>query len=118
MTPRLLSDSEFRKTFSSRMIDIQGREDAVQPQGVIDLQPYLEAIPDSDFAGLKLLSEAPAAAVYRSEDGRFDHVLYPCNRSNIYLVVVVGLRPDRVHGHYILNLGKEYGVEGGRLTSA
>ena len=118
MTPRLLSEAEFRSTFSIRMIDIKGHEDRVQSEGIIDLEPYLLAIPQSDFGDLSLLSAVPPAAVYRSQDGRFDHVLYPCNRSNTYLVVVVALKPDHVYGHYILDLGKEYGLESGRLTSA
>jgi hypothetical protein len=50
------------------MIDITSREDAVQPQGVIDLEPYLEANPHADYAGTDLLSEAHPAVVYRSED--------------------------------------------------
>jgi len=50
------------------MIDITSREDAVQPQGVIDLESYLEAIPHADYAGTDLLSEAHPAVVYRSED--------------------------------------------------
>jgi hypothetical protein len=100
------------------MIDIKGREDILQREGVIELGPYLEAIPESHFAGMRLIPSAPPTAVYRSEDGRFDHVLYPCNRSNVYLVVVVALRPDRVHGHFILDLAKEYGLDEGRLTSA
>ena len=92
------------------MIDIKDREDVVQPEGVIDLAPYIEAIPDSDLIGVGLLSAAPPSAVYRASDGRFDHVLYPCNRSNVYLVIVVALAPDRVYGHCILDLNREYGL--------
>ena len=111
MTPRLLSEPEFRATFSDQMVDIKGREDLVQPEGVIDLEPYLRAIPAADFAGLTLLSAAPPSAVYRGEEKGFDHVLYPCNRSNVYLVVVIAFRPDHVHGHYILDLAQEYGLD-------
>lgn len=107
MTPRLLSEAEFKATLSDRMIDINGREDLVS-DGVIDLDPYLRATEPS-IAPLELLPDKPPAAVYRSADGRFDHVLYPCNRSNLYLVIVVELRADHVHGHYLLDLQKEYG---------
>ena len=118
MNPRLLLEPEFRETFSNRMVDIKGREDLVHPEGVIDLEPYLRAIPEGDFGGLTLLPDAPPAAVYHGEERGFDHVLYPCNRSNVYLVVVVASRPDHVHGHYILDLAHEYGLDRGRLTGA
>jgi len=89
MTPRLLPEAEFKATLSDRMVDINGREDLVS-DGVIDLDPHLRAA-ESGIAPLELLSDTPPAAVYRSADGRFDHVLYPCNRSNVYVVVVVTL---------------------------
>jgi hypothetical protein len=107
MTPRLLSEAEFKATFSDRMIDINGREDLIS-DGVIDLEPYLRAV-EPGIAPLELLPDTPPAAVYRSADGRFDHVLYPCNRSNVYVVVIVALGDDHVHGHHVLDLKKEYG---------
>ena len=105
--PRLLSEAEFKATLSDRMVDINGREDLVQAEGVIDLEPYLRAA-EPGIAPLELLSDVPPAGVYRSSDSRFDHVLYPCNRSNVYLVVVVALGDDRVHGHHVLDLKHEY----------
>jgi hypothetical protein len=107
MRTRLLTEAEFKATFCDPMVDISGREDLVS-DGVIDFGPYLRAA-EPGIAPLELLSDTPPAAVYRSADGRFDHVLYPCNRSNVYLVVVVALRDDRVHGHHVLDLKKEYG---------
>jgi len=108
IVPRLLSEAEYKATFSDHMVDIKGREDVVHPDGVLDLSPYLRAA-EADIAPLQLLSDAPPAAVYQSPDRGFDHVLYPCNRSNTYLVVVVAQSVDQVHGHYILDLEREYG---------
>lgn len=108
MAPRLLTEAEYKATFCDPMVDIKGREDVVDDEGVLDLEPYLLAA-EAGIAPLELLSDAPPAAVYRSADGRFDHVLYPCNRSNVYLVVVVALGDDRVFGHYVLDLEREYG---------
>jgi hypothetical protein len=107
--PRLLSEAAFRATFAARMLDIKGREGEVYPQGVMDLQPYLRAL-KREIAPLELLPDRPPAAVYQCSDGRFDQVLYPCNRSNVYLVVVVAVRDDRVHGHFVLDLAQEYGL--------
>src|SRR5687768_15131268 len=109
MSPRLLSETEFKATFSDRMVDINGREDLVSSEGVIDLEPYLRAA-ESSMVPVELLPDVPPSAVYRTSDDRFDHVLYRCNRSNMYMVVVVALRQDDVYGHYLLDLGKEYDV--------
>lgn len=109
-TPRLLSEDEFRATFRERMLDIKGREDDLYPEGVIDVEPYLTVVPDNDLEGMSLIPGAPPANVYLSGDGQFTHVLYRLNRSNVYLVVVVKMKPDDVLGHYVLDLGKEYGL--------
>ena len=109
MTTRLLSESEYRATFVPPMLEITSREDDVYTEGVIDVEPYVAAIPESDLDGMRLLPDAPPAAVYLSGDGRFNHILYPCNRSNVYLVIIVKIRPDDVVGHYVLALGKECG---------
>jgi hypothetical protein len=41
VTPRSLPDIEFRATFVPPMREITGREDEVQPEGVINVVPYL-----------------------------------------------------------------------------
>src|SRR5687767_6230341 len=103
MAPRLLSETEFKATFTDWMVDINGREDHVSADGVIDIEPYVRAA-ESSIVPLELLPDVPPSAVYRTSDDRFDHVLYPCNRSNVYMVVVVALRQDDVYGHYLLDL--------------
>ncbi len=107
IVPRLLTETEYKATFDHLMVDIKGREDSVHPDGVLDLDPYLRALED-DIAPLQLLSDMPPAAIYHSADRGFDHVLYPCDRSNTYLVVIIAQSADQVHGHYVLNLGREY----------
>ena len=106
VTPRRLSAAEYKATLRGRMVDIKGREETVHPDGVIVLEPYLRAV-EADIAPLELLPDAEPAAVYpSSDDGRYDHVLYPCNRSNVYLVVIVALG-ESIYGHYVLDLQKE-----------
>lgn len=108
--PRLLSEAEFRSTLRAGMLDITSREDDVYPEGVIDIETYLAAIHKDDLQGMTLIPAAPPANVYLSGDGRFTHVLYRCDRSNVYLVVVIQMDPDDVFGHYVLDLGAEYGI--------
>jgi hypothetical protein len=112
MKPRLLTEAEYKATFSAQMIDIKGRESIFHPEGVLDLTPYLLAIKES-MVPLELLSDAPSSAVYHSPEWNFDHVLYPCDLANTYLVVVVAQGYGEVHGHYILDLNKEYGLRPG-----
>ena len=94
---------------ASGVVDITAREDSVQPDGVIDIEQYVAAIPRADLRGVALIPDSPPANVYRTQDGTFDHVLYRSDRRNVFLVIVVRLRPDRVHGHYLLDLNTEYG---------
>ena len=105
---RRLSETEYRATCADPMVDIKGRQDLFHPDGVIDLMPYLRAA-QADIAPLELLADAPPSAVYRTADRRFDHVLYPCDRSNVYLVVVV-VADAFVYGHFVLDLQKDYGL--------
>ena len=93
------------------MIDIRGRETDESPGGVIDIEPYVALLQSADLGGCELLSNVPPAAVYRSNRGDFDHVLYPLNRSSRYVVVVVDVSRDQVHGHHVLDLHKEYGLD-------
>lgn len=102
--PRLLTEAEFKATFSTLMVDIKAREEIIHPEGVLDLTSYLLAAEES-ITPLQLLSEAPPSAVYHSPEWNFDHVLYPCDRSNTYLVVVIAHRVGEVHGHFVLDLG-------------
>jgi hypothetical protein len=105
---RRLSEAEYKATFADPMVDIKGREDLFHPEGVLDLQPYMRAA-QADIAPLELLADAPPSSVYLSADRRFEHVLYPCDRSNVYLVVVV-VADAFVYGHFVLDLQKEYGL--------
>jgi hypothetical protein len=75
---------------------------------VIDLDPYLRAVAH-ELAPLELLPDREPAVVYQTSDGRDDHVMYPCDRSDVYLVVVVAVREGNIHGHFVLDLAKEYG---------
>ena len=106
--PRLLSEEEFRATCKQKMLEITGHEDDLYPKGVIDIEPYLQSVPGDDLQGTALVPGSGPAAVYLSGDGQFTHVLYRCNRSNVYLVVVVKMNPDDVFGHYVLDLGGDH----------
>lgn len=108
---RLLTKPEFLATFHDPMLDITGREDEFSPGGVIDLHSYVAAIPKSDLPGHSLLEADLVEFVRRSGDDRFDQVAYPCREKNVYLVVVVSLDTGEPYGHFLLDLGQEYGLD-------
>lgn len=110
MTTRLLTRPVYLASCIGPMQDITGREVQMQPDGVLDLSEYLAAIPARDLGGLSLLGVELVDRVYRTGDGRFDHVLFPCSSSNVYLVVVVDLVADAPFGHFLLDLNVEHGL--------
>jgi hypothetical protein len=40
----------------------------------------------------------------------YQHVLVSCETSNVFLVLVLDLPRRQVHGHYLLDLRKLYGL--------
>ena len=107
--PRRLTEVEFQAMFDERMVNILGLEATIHKEGVLDLTPYLIAV-EKEIAPLRLLPDVPPSAVYHSVELNIDHVLYPCDRSNTYLVIVVSQKAGIIHGHRILDLAQEYGI--------
>jgi hypothetical protein len=105
MHTTLLSVDAFRATYAAPMRDVTSEE-----TDVIDIWPYVESVPSADLLGHSIFDEF-VEYVYRSADDRFDHVLVMTKTTNVYLAVVVDLIESRIHGHYLLDLNKEYGLE-------
>lgn len=89
------------------MVDITGREDVVSPEGVLDIIPYVDAVPSNDLEP-HALHDHFVEYVYRSSDDRYDHVLFMTKTSNVYLVIVVDLEANQIVGHRLLDLNDEY----------
>jgi hypothetical protein len=109
IAPRRLTETEYKAMLGDRMINILGLETTIHKEGVLDLTPYLVSV-EKEIAPLQLLPDVPPSAVYHSVELDIDHVLYPCDRSNTYLVIVVSQKAGTVHGHYILDLAHEFGL--------
>jgi hypothetical protein len=116
MMVRRLSEPEFNATFvlpmrnlSSIAVD-HGDDDApTLDGGVLDIWPYVAAVPAADLVGETIRPEQ-VDSVYRSADGRWDHVMVSTDTQNVHLVVVVDLVNDCVYGHHLLDLNAKYGV--------
>jgi len=106
MITRLLSKQDYLATCGGKMQNVTKLGDAT-----LDVWPYVaearRGLELSDYAFEHRLVEL----VYRSEDGRYDHVLIPYGVENVYLAIIVDREEQRVHGHYLLDLNEEYGVE-------
>ena len=104
MSPNLLPYDDFKATFSSPMRDVLN--DATD---VIDIWPYVSAVPESDLCGHTIYDQF-VEHVYRTPDDKYDHVMVMTRTKNVYLVVVVNLLEDSILGHHLLDLNKEYGL--------
>jgi hypothetical protein len=104
MTPNLLDDDAFHATFGSPMRDV-----TAEATDVIDIWPYVSAVPTSDLCG-HTIYERFVERVYRTPDDRYDHVMVMTRTKNVYLVVVIDLVADSIYGHHLLDLNEEYGL--------
>ena len=105
MLSRLLSEPEFKTTFAASM------EEVSQTAGnVIDIWPYVQAVSSEDLQQ-HTVCEQSVESVYRMGDGHFDHILVMTRTKNVYLVIVVNLLENSIHGHHLLDLNREDGLK-------
>ena len=99
----LLDDNAFLKTFAAPMRDVTD-----EATNVIDIWPYVAAVPSEDLRGHQIYDEF-VDCVYRDATGRFDHVLVVTKSKNVYLTIVVDLQNQCLFGHHLLDLNEKYG---------
>ena len=100
MTTNKLRADEFQQAFQVPMRNVT---ETAEP--LLDIWPYVEAIPVPDLAGLVV---ADVAYVYRSAGALFEHILITTTRKNVFLVVIITLAAPSIYGHYLLDLGELY----------
>ena len=105
MTTRLLSDAEFHAFFGNRMCEVTFEPSPVS----VNIWDYVSAIPSTDF-GSTSIEGRDVDYVYRTDDGRYDHVLISTTTKNVYLAIIVDLVNAEVIGHHILDLNAKYGL--------
>ena len=99
-----LDEPAFKATFGAKMNRVEGAPP-------FDFWPYVELIPESDYKGFDC-DEGQVSNVWRSDDGRFEHVLIDTQEdSNVFMVIVLDLQAQHVFGHRLLNLNQEYGID-------
>lgn len=101
----LLSEPEYQATMGTPMVAVEPAD----PFHPVPLGPYMASIPAEDFQGHDF-SARNIEKVYRDPSGRFLHVLVAATKRNVYLVIVVDEPAQSIHGHYLLDLNKLYGL--------
>lgn len=100
-----LDEVAFKASFGESMQQIAGDE-----APAFDFWPYFEEIPEVDFEGFDC-SEGRVQWVWRTDDGRFEHVLINSRQDkDVFMVIVLDRIADSVLGHRLLNLRDEYGI--------
>ena len=98
METHKLSYEQYQATFMAPMVDVS---QTAEP--VLDIWPYVEAVPEYDLEGFTLL-DGIVRYVYQSPPGQYLHVLVSTEDENVFLVVIIDLFSVKITGHYLLDL--------------
>ena len=88
------------------MIDVTATADAA-----VDIWSYVELLTKDNEVSSYVYENQLVEMVYRNNQGTFDHVLIPTDKSNVFVVIIVDLKKEKINGHFRLDLNKEYGLE-------
>ncbi len=103
----LLDKDAYSKTWTDKMVRIGG--DDAPP---FDFWPYVETIPEADYAGFDC-SDDNVSWAWRTSDGRFEHVLISTKEDkDVFMVIILDRARREVVGHHLLDLKREYGLRG------
>jgi hypothetical protein len=101
MTPRRLDPDTVVSTFVHPMQELHE-----VPREEIEVWPYVDALGEDPYG----TDGNDVECVYRSADGRWDHVLIPSSIPPTYLVVIVDVARNEILGHDVITLNDQYGV--------
>lgn len=97
-----LSYEDYQAAFQAPMQDVTN---TAQP--ILDIWPYVEAIPAIDLTGYTL-SDGLVPYVYQHPDGKFLHVIVATDNADVFLAVIINMTSIEIHGHFLLDLLKLY----------
>jgi hypothetical protein len=97
-----MSPEAFNGTFATPMQDVTGAA-----ARLLDIWPYVEAIPDADLAGFEL---DDVAHIYLNSSGDYQHVLIATEDKSVFLVIVIDVKQVKIQGYHLLNLLELYGL--------
>ncbi|WP_047419552.1 hypothetical protein [Cellulophaga sp. Hel_I_12] len=102
-----LTKSEFENTFGNKMTDITPME-IEEP---IDIWDYVRELTEKKVINQITYESETVEYVYRNDQNTYDHILLPTDKENIYIVIVINLKMNKIFGHQKLDLNKKYPTE-------
>ncbi|WP_165228334.1 hypothetical protein [Aquisphaera insulae] len=106
-----LTKEQFLATFG----ESRHRVDGEGPP--FDFWPYFDAIPIADFEGHDC-SAGIVDNVWRMSPGPYEHVLVNSEDRNVFMVLVLDGELRVVHGHRLMDLNREYGLDSSNQACA
>lgn len=101
---RLLTRDEYLATFTDPMRRLGDNE----RYSSVSIGEYVRECVKQ--LALVPVEELVVQDIYRSGNGDFFHALLNFGQRNVFLVIVVDSNRNVVHGHYVLDLNVEYGL--------
>ena len=106
MNTKELTEEEYKSTFSEKMNDVTSTAEAT-----VYIWDYVKWLDKLKYhLNMHIITRELVELVYRNSLNTYDHVLIPTSRKNIYLVIIVNIKVEKIFGHYLLDLNKEYGL--------
>jgi len=100
---KTLSEKEYKETMGSKMTDVT---ETAEP--IVDIWAYVKELVYENIVSDYVYKNNLVEKVYRNDTSSFDHILLPTSDENVFIVLVVKLDNATIHGHYRLDLTKEY----------
>lgn len=100
---RLLTEKEFKLTFTDKMIDVT---QTAEP--VVDIWSYVEELVIEKIVDQFCFDNRLVEKVYRNQTGTFDQILLPTSDKNVFIVILVDLIVKSIKGYYKLDINREY----------
>ena len=101
---RALTKEEFLATMDGSMRFVEEDDESVPPVSIGDY--FRECSRNEEI--VKSPDDVDIHAVYATADCNYSHVLLNWGLKNVYLVIVTKPLEQEIHGHFVLNLDKEY----------
>jgi hypothetical protein len=102
----VLTEKEYRETMTDKMVNVT---ETAEP--TVDIWSYVELLTKDKEISNYVYENQLVEMVSRNDEGTFDHVLLPTDKSNVFVVIIVDLKKEKIKGHFRLDLNKEYGLE-------
>lgn len=98
-----LTEDQYKSTFGEKMFDVT---ESAEP--VLDIWEYIEQLTIDNIVLKYVLEKQLVEKVYRNALNTFEHILFPTDNTNIFIVLVVDIKEKIIYGHFKLDLEKEY----------